>query len=215
MKKILLGLFGLGAVAALGVVAAASTQPDEMHIERTKVVSASAEDVWPYLVDLKRSTEWSPWEELDPDQVSEFSDPSSGVGAWYTWKGDENVGSGRMSIKAVEDGRLVVEDLEFIEPMANLAEVRLAMAPEGDGTKVSWSIRSPNSFLAKVACLFVDMDAMIGADFEKGLDRLAELAEDDARAREEALAEAAQAALDAATAGDDAEAANDDEAATP
>lgn len=210
MKKILLGLFGLGAVAVLGVLGAASTQPDTIRVQRSVEVQASTADVWPYAADLRHFVRWSPWEGRDPDQVAEFSDPSAGVGAWYTWRGNEEVGSGRMSIKAVEEHRLVVEDLEFVEPWENMAEVRLALEPAGDGTRVTWSFESPAGLLTKVACLFLDMDALMGADFEKGLARLAELAEADGRARLEAEARArAEAEQEAAgdTGADEAQAA--------
>lgn len=202
MKKILLGLLGVGALGVLGVLGAASAQPDTLHVERSVLVQASPVDVWPYAVDLKNFVRWSPWEELDPNQVVEFSDPSAGVGAWYGWRGNTDVGSGRMTIKAVEEHRLVVEDLEFLEPFENLAEVRIALEPEGDATRVTWSFDSPASLPVKVACLFMDLDAMMGRDFEKGLGRLAALAEADGRARFEAEARARAEAAAAADEGD-------------
>lgn len=214
MKRILLGAFGLmGTVVVLGLSAAWLTQPDEIYVERSTVVQASPQVIWPHLADLRQFPKWSPWQDLDPDMAAEFSEISAQVGAWYEWRGDSNVGSGRMTIKDLQDPVLVVHDLEFIEPWESASEVRLALEPRSEGTQVTWSMRSPSSLLAHIAGFFLDMDALIGADFEKGLARLAQLAEAEAEAR--AAEEAARIAeAQAAAEADDADAEGDDEAAS-
>ena len=42
-------------------------------------------------------------------------------------------------------------------------------APSGAGTNVTWTMNGHNNFMAKAFSAFMDMDKMIGADFEKGL----------------------------------------------
>src|SRR5947207_1190213 len=98
MKNALLGLVGVIAVLLVASIVYVSQLPGHVHIERSKVVNAAPQDVWPYLADLKKFTTWSPWEGKDPNQKVAFSDPSAGPGAWYTWEGNKDVGKGKMQI---------------------------------------------------------------------------------------------------------------------
>lgn len=204
MRNVLLAGGGVLAVLALALGIGVATRPDELTVERSRVVQASPDDLWPYVSNFHAFMKWSPWQDLDPTQVSEFSEPASGVGAWYTWKGNGDVGSGRMEITGMEPNARVEQDLTFIEPFASEADVVLALAPEGAGTRVTWRMTSQNDWMGKAFGLIVDMDAMLGADFEKGLERLGSLAEasraereKDERAAAEVEAEL-KAALDAA-----------------
>jgi uncharacterized protein YndB with AHSA1/START domain len=194
MKNVVLGIAGVVAVAVVGLLAVASMQPDKLEIERSIVVAATPADVFPYANEFDKWMMWNPWRELDPTQKETFSENNSGVGAWYAWKGNENVGSGKMTVTAVEQDRKVVHDLQFIEPFESKAVVTFTMTPEGDGTKVSWGFTSDNDLMGKMFGLFVDMESMLGADFDRGLNKLKPLAEGAAKSRMEAEAAAAAAA---------------------
>lgn len=208
MKKILLGLLAVVVLAVLGVLGAAMTQPDTIHIERSTTVSATAADVFPYADDFKLFTSWIPWTELDPSQTVAYSDPTSGVGAWYTWEGNNQVGKGKMSHVSAEPTK-VVHQLEFIEPFASTASSSITMVDQADGkVKVTWAYDQDAGMMDKVMGLFMDMDAMIGADFEKGLAKLGPMVETAAAARIAAEQKAAEeAALAAAAAAAEEEAA--------
>jgi hypothetical protein len=178
VKNVLLAAAGVGGLAVVALVGAIVMQPDVMHIERSRVVESAPKDLWPQVADLKAFVAWSPWSGLDPNQVVEFSDPAAGVGAWYTWKGNSDVGSGKMSITGGKVNARVEHDLEFIEPFASTADVSITLTEEAlNRTKVTWAMDSKNDFMGKAFGLFVDMDAMLGADFDKGLASLATRAE--------------------------------------
>lgn len=196
MRNVVIGI-GVGVVAIVGgLVAAIALQPAETHVERSLVVAATPADLWPLVSDHHQFVTWSPWTDMDPNQKTTFSDPASGVGAWYAWEG-ETVGSGKMTITAIEPEVKLTEDLDFIAPFENHAVVTLALAPVDGGTKVTWGYDSPNGFMAKAMGLAMDMDTMLGADFEKGLTKLSEKGVAAATTRvaaEKAAAEAAAAA---------------------
>lgn len=156
----------LAFVAAL--LAVLSVRDGAFEIVRSAEIAAPPAAVFDQLDDFPSFLAWNPWQDLDPDQTVEVGGPPSGVGAWYTWQGDSNVGRGRMEILAVEPGRLVRYDLRFEEPFVahNLTEI--AVEPAGDGTRVTWRMTGENDLMGKVAGLFLDMDAMVGADFERG-----------------------------------------------
>jgi hypothetical protein len=192
MKKALFAVFGFIVVSLCALAVAASGQPDAVHIERSAVVAATPADLWPYVDDFKGFIKWNPWQEMDPNQKTEFSEPSSGVGAWYSWDGNDDVGKGRMEHVAIEPQKKVLSKLKFIEPFESTADVTLALTPADGGTRVTWAFDSQTNFMAKAFSLFVDMDAMLGNDFEKGLANLSQVAEADAKARLERERRAAE-----------------------
>lgn len=172
MKKIVLGVLGLFALLIVGLVAAASFQPDVTHVERSQVIRASPSALMPQLTDMKQWVQWSPWEKIDPDVKWTFSDPAAGKGAWYEWQGNEEVGKGKMEVAEVTDDS-VRYGLHFIEPFESEADVTISLAPHAEGTEVLWAMDSRNTFFSKMFMVFMDFDAMLGADFEKGLQNLA------------------------------------------
>lgn len=181
-KKIALGVVGVVVAFTLVIVVLALTKPDTVHVERSLVMRATPGQVHPYANDFRKFTTWIPWTQIDPDQSMEFSEPASGVGAWYTWTGNDQVGSGRMEILASEPTK-VVHKLEFIEPFASVAESSLTVTSlGGDQVEVTWSYDQDAGFGTKLMTVFMDMDAMLGPDFELGLARLKPLVEADYRA---------------------------------
>jgi hypothetical protein len=49
--------------------------------------------------------------------------------------------------------------------------------PQGDATLVTWAMYGPAPFMSKVMQVFINMDNMIGKDFETGLANMKALAE--------------------------------------
>ncbi len=196
MKKVLLGVGAVVGVLVVGVVVSASMQPDVTHLERSTTVAATAADLEPHVVDFQKFVEWSPWQGMDPNQEMTFSDPSSGQGAWYAWKGNDQVGEGRMDLTTVQAGK-AVHHLTFIKPFAAEADASILWTEEGDGLKVTWTYDANNDFMAKAMSLVMDMDAMLGPDYERGLASLKTAAEKSAQQR---IAEEAKAAEEAAAA---------------
>jgi len=173
-KKIALTVLGVVALAIAGFAAYVATRPTEYVVARSRVVSGSPEVVAPYLTDLRQWILWNPWDELEPTSIKEYSDPASGVGAWYTWRG-QDVGSGRMEITAIRPTR-VDYALHFTAPMDDHAVVYMELAPEGDGrTTVTWNIEGELNFMGRAMDAIVGMDSMLGADFERGLAKLDQL----------------------------------------
>jgi hypothetical protein len=93
------------------------------------------------------------------------------------WAGNADVGEGRMTITESRPNDIVRYRLEFLKPFENTAEANIALRPDGDRTTVTWSMIGPNNFIAKAMHLFLDMDGMVGGEFEKGLADLKSIAE--------------------------------------
>ena len=194
MKKVLLGLLGLIGLLVVGVLGAASTKPDQIHVERSHTMAAAPADVYPHLADLKKYAVWNPFGAADPAMKQTFSDPSAGVGARYDWAGNDQVGVGSLTITAVEPNLSVTERLVFVSPWESEADVVMRIEPDGPGSRVTWAYDQQATFTTKLMMLAMDMDAMMGPVFVTGLQSLQALAEADTKARLEAEAAAAAAA---------------------
>src|SRR5262249_2075931 len=177
LKKIALTLFSVITLVVVAILAIAATRPATYHVERSLSMGASQGAVFAVLNDLRRFPEWSPWQKLDPHAKVAYSEPATGVGAFYSWVGNKEVGEGRTTITESTPPGSITEKLEFIKPFTSTCAVHLAIAAEGEGSRVTWAIDGNNNYVSKVMCMFVSMDSMMGKDFEAGLANLKRVAE--------------------------------------
>lgn len=165
LKKIAITL----AVLVAGVLVYAATRPDTFRIEREAAINAPPENIFPLINDFRNWGAWSPWEKLDPELKRSYGGAPSGAGAVYEWEGNSDVGKGRMEIAESNPPSRVVIQLDFLEPFEAHNTSEFTLTPAGDFTTVTWAMHGPNTYPGKVMQVFMDMDAMIGKDFETGL----------------------------------------------
>jgi hypothetical protein len=89
--------------------------------------------------------------------------------------GDKNVGSGRMEIMDASAPSKIVIKLDFFTPFEGHNTAEFTMLPQGDATNVTWLMNGPAPFMSKVMQVFINLDNMIGKDFEAGLANLKRL----------------------------------------
>jgi uncharacterized protein YndB with AHSA1/START domain len=164
-------------VIVAGVLILAATRPDTLHVERTVTIKAPPEKIFPYINDFHQWGSWSPYEKRDPAMKRTYSGAPSGKGAVYEWAGNSEVGSGRMEITDTSVPSKVAIKLDFITPFEGHNVAEFTMQPSGDSTNVTWMMHGPNRYLGKVIGVFLNMDSMIGSDFEAGLSNLKTLTE--------------------------------------
>ncbi len=166
MLPIVLGLIAAVIVIFIVVVA---MQPAEFSVERSTEIPAPSADVFPHVNTLRRWEAWSPWAKRDPNMNTTYSGPESGVGASYAWNGNKDVGQGRMEITESRPNEHIGMRLEFMKPMKATNTVNFRFEPVGGNTRVVWSMNGTNNFMGKAFGLFMNMDKMVGGDFEQGL----------------------------------------------
>ena len=170
--------FAIGILVIIGIIVGlALTKPDSYTVTRTIAIKAPPEKIIGLVSDFHQWGSWSPWEKLDPNMVRTFSGAQSGKGAVYHWKGNDEVGEGRMEITDVAMPGKVLIKLDFIDPFESNNTTEFTFAPQGDTTTVTWSMHGPMAFTTKLMSVFSSMDAMIGKDFEKGLAQMKTVAE--------------------------------------
>lgn len=171
----IIGIVVVLAVAALLIYAA--TRPDDFRIQRSATVKAPPERIFPLIADFHAWGPWSPWEKKDPAMKRTFGGPDSGMGATYGWEGDKNVGTGKMTILEATAPTRVVIKLEFLKPFEATNTAEFTLQPQGEATAITWAMYGKSNFLAKLMCVFMDMEKMVGPDFEAGLAGMKAIAE--------------------------------------
>lgn len=169
LKTILLSAAAILVAGIVIVLVLAAMRPDSFTVRRSLAINAPPERIFPLISEFRNWGAWSPWEKKDPAMKRSFSGPESGVGAAYAWEGDKNVGQGRMEIVEATAPSKVALKLDFIRPFEAHNDVTFALEPVGAATNVIWTMTGPTPFVAKIFHVFVDMDRMVGGDFEAGL----------------------------------------------
>ena len=169
---------GIGVIAILAIILLMATlQPASFSVKRSTTIAAPPDKVAALIGDFRNWPAWSPWERLDPDMKRSFSGAQSGTGAVYSWEGNSDVGAGRMEITEMAAPSRIVIELNFIKPLASRNVTEFALQPQGQSTAVTWTMHGPMHFVMKIMGVFIDTDALIGRDFEKGLAQLKAAAE--------------------------------------
>src|SRR5207245_4400774 len=177
--KILVAL----AVIVLGFVGVVAMRPSEYRVARTATIAAPAPAVFAQVNDFHKWEAWNPWAKLDPAMKQAYEGAPAGSGAIYTWSGNNEVGEGRMTITESRPSDLIRIKLEFFKPFAATNTAEFTFKPEGNQTAVTWSMTGNNNFMAKAVHLLMNMDTMVGGQFEKGLAQMGSVVEAAANGR--------------------------------
>jgi hypothetical protein len=147
------------------------------EVARSATIAADPARVHALVDDFHAWQEWSPWEDVDPDLERTYTGPDRGVGAHYAWSGNRKAGHGSMEITGSTPERIDVR-LVFLKPFSATNDVTFTLAPDGaGGTAVEWRMRGEQKGVWGFVGRFMNMEKLVGGDFEKGLARLKAAAE--------------------------------------
>ncbi len=157
--------------------AIAATRPAAFTCQRSIVIAAPAATIYPHIDNFHQWTAWSPYEKLDPNAQHTYSGPDSGVGAHMAWSGNSKMGAGSTTITRVVPNELIEIELKMIKPFACVNQVQFQLAPQPSGTQVTWHMTGRNNLIAKAMGMVINMDNLVGKEFEEGLRNLKSLTE--------------------------------------
>ncbi len=160
-----------------GLAVFIAMQPNDFKVSRTVTMAVPADVVFEQVNDLHNWEAWSPYDKRDPAMVKTYKGEPKGVGASYHWNGNSEVGEGTSTIIESRPNELVRLRLDFERPFAGTNTAEFGFERKGDQTAVTWSLLGQYNFVTKALCLVMDMDKMIGNDFEAGLNSLKDVAE--------------------------------------
>jgi hypothetical protein len=165
------------AIAIAIVLALAATKPKILSVQRATNIKAPADRIFSLINDFHQWGTWSPYENKDPGMKRTYSGAESGKGAVYAWDGNNNVGSGRMEILDTSVPSKIVIKLDFFKPFEGHNTAEFTMLPQGDATTLTWLMQGPAPLMSRLMQVFMNLDNMIGRDFEAGLANLKRLTE--------------------------------------
>jgi len=173
LKKILIAL----AVIIIVFLIVVAVQPADYRVVRSKGIAATPEVIFAQVNDFHKWEAWSPWAKLDPAAKNTYEGPGAGTGTSYGWSGNSKIGEGRMAITDSKTNDLIRIKLDFVKPFPSTATTEFTFKPDGLQTLVTWAMTGRKNFISKAFCLFMNMDKMVGGDFERGLENLKSTAE--------------------------------------
>jgi len=177
-------------ILVLAVLALATMKPRRIQLQRSIVIAAPPERIFPLLDDFHQWNAWAPGDKDDPTMQRTYSGAVAGVGAASEWKGRGSTGAGRMAITDAAPNARVVVTVDFarpfvahnintftLEPAGGASAFSQNASPNTSATKVTWSFDGSNVFMMKVMSVFLSMDHFMGQHFEDGLANLKAAAE--------------------------------------
>lgn len=153
--------------------------PKEVTVSRSATINAPKDVVFNHMSHFKDWDKWSPWHEMDPNMTITFKGEDGTVGSGYHWVGTEEkkTGEGEMTNTGLS-GDTMKYSLNFLKPFKSTADGMFIAEDAGNGmTKATWQFHTKPTFPGNIFALFMNMDKMLGKDFEHGLDNLKKLAE--------------------------------------
>jgi len=163
-------------IVILGLIA-----PKGYLVERTILINAPQALVFDNVKYFKNMHKWLPWAEMDPSMQYTIEGKDGEAGSLYKWIGDpKKTGKGEMSNTGVKEGEEVTIHIKFIEPMTSESDGYTRLTAEEGGVKVAWGFQGKSPFPWNITYLFMNMDKMMGKDFEHGLQLLKDLCEKEA-----------------------------------
>src|SRR5262245_56407326 len=180
LKKTILAVVAVIAVLLLGFTAMVAMKPNNFRVTRSAKMAAPPAEVFAQVNDFHKWEAWSPWAKLDPNAKNSFEGNTSGEGAIFRWAGNSEVGEGEMTITESREPELIRLKLEFIKPMEDTSDTEFTFKPDGDHTNVTWTMSGTyKTFMSKAMCTLMNMDKMVGGQFEKGLASMKAIVERD------------------------------------
>lgn len=173
LVKVLVGLV-VFIVAFLGF---ASTRPEKFHYERSGVINASPETIFPFLTNFQLGSQWNPYEEKDLNMTKNYSGEPGTIGSKMEWSGNPDVGAGTLELVSMVPNESVDIRLTMTKPMEMSHMIHYRLAPEASGTKFTWWQDGENNLVGKIMTIIIDCDKMFGTDMEHGIAKLKKVVE--------------------------------------
>lgn len=175
MKTILKIIGGIILILVIYAVVAMLAFSKDYHYEKSIVINAPKEKVWEHTGSLKAYNVWDPFSKADKNVKIEYSGTSGQVGDSYHWVGNKDVGEGKQTVTEIVPNEKMVTELQFIKPWEGIATATFQLTPEGNQTKVTWTM--DNELTTPMKIMKPMMDMQMDKMFGQGLDNLKNLAE--------------------------------------
>ena len=157
-----------------------STIDGKYDTSRSRVINAPADVIFNHVNDFKEWPKWDPWSEAFGDMKIEYTGSDKGVGAKYSWTGEES-GEGNMEIITVIPHTSIDQVINFKTPFESSSDIYWRFEKVDGGTKVTWGMKGEMDFFTRP--MAASMDEMMEKDLLRGLAKLDSISVISANAR--------------------------------
>ncbi len=150
--------------------------PEKLQLERSIVIRAEPNKVYPYVSNFRLFNQWSPWVRIDPQTEFKFEGPGQGEGAIMHWRSDHaEVGQGSQKIVQANPGR----DVRTVLAFAGMGKAysRFELQAQQDATKLIWGFDMHFGYNIPGRIMGVLIGDEIGDYYQRGLTNLKQLLE--------------------------------------
>ena len=171
MKALKIILIILGVLVLIGVIMGL-VGPKSYQVERTALINASPEAVWPYVSSAQTFQRWSPWAKMDTTAKIEYFGTEGTVGSGFKWEG-KKTGKGEQTYTVLEPAKTSNTHLKFYMPWGESeTDSYINLEPDPGGTKITWGMKGENDFMGRMMGTMMNMEKAMGPHFEEGLTNL-------------------------------------------
>lgn len=145
--------------------------PAKWQVQRSITVNASPESIYPLIANFKQGwSQWSTFDSEDPTTRYTYSGPEEGIGTFRSWV-SKRMGTGTQKIVKADTNSGIEYLLKINNNQFKLTGV-IAMQPEGNATKVTWTDSGDvgNNLLNRYFVLLIKWS--VGKSFESSLAKL-------------------------------------------
>ena len=168
LQLVLLGLMGIVSLLAAYV----ATREGKFNYEKSIVINAPAEKIYPYISNFKNGSAWNSFDQKDPNTKRTFTGTDGAVGAKMDFKGNTEAGSGYLEMLSLTPNSEAQMKLIMTKPIHAENLIIYKLTPEGEGTRFTWSMSGDGGFLGKLINIFIDCEKMITDEFDKSFQNL-------------------------------------------
>jgi hypothetical protein len=158
-------ILGGGAIVLLLLLLVGYLLPGTWEADASKVVSASAEAVMPYLDSPEGWREWTPW----PENGVERTGPDHGEGATLSWD-DPDLGVGSFTLGATSPDSVAYS--VDVQEGAMRTDGVITLTPVDGGVRVDWREHGDFGWNPLMGYWALFMHRAQSQELSKGLDRL-------------------------------------------
>ncbi|MDO9182870.1 MAG: SRPBCC family protein [Bacteriovorax sp.] len=150
--------------------------PKSYKVTRSIIINATPAEIFPYANNPRIMQEWNPFTMDDPTLKMTYFGPAEGIGAQSTWDGNSKTGKGQATVIESEMYKKVTVRLEFEKPFKGTNRGEYLLEEKVSSTIFIWSLYE-ESFVPRVLSQVINLDKMIGDQFERGLAKLKTIVE--------------------------------------
>lgn len=147
--------------------------PTQQKVEKSILINAKPTEVYRQMMLLQNFNNWSVWGKADSTIKYTTEGQDGVVGTKVSWQGSPLIaGKGEIVLTELQQDKLIMHDVNLIEPQPLNAKSKFEINPVGNQTEVKWTFVVPSKRPLNIFNIFYNLEKEKGADFAAGLTAL-------------------------------------------